>query len=150
RLRSDELLRVLRHRGAVLRPLRAAARSTCARRLTCREEDRSVLGGHLPHRWAHIRGPPPRSGRAHGRAYDLPGADARTDRRGVDALMSGWMRNLVSSAIAIVVLTAVFGFAYPALMTAFGQVAFSHQADGSLIKVDGKVVGSKLAGQEFK
>ena len=59
------------------------------------------------------------------------------------------MRNLVSSAIAIVVITAVFGFAYPAVMTAFGQAAFNTQANGSLIKVDGKVVGSKLAAQAF-
>ena len=59
------------------------------------------------------------------------------------------MRNLVSSVIAIVVITAVFGFAYPAVMTGFGQVAFKHQANGSLLKVDGKVVGSKLAAQAF-
>jgi K+-transporting ATPase ATPase C chain len=60
------------------------------------------------------------------------------------------MKNIVSSAIAIVVLTAVFGFAYPAVMTAFGQAAFSHQANGSLIELNGKVVGSELAAQEFK
>ena len=60
------------------------------------------------------------------------------------------MRNVISSAIAIVVITAVFGFGYPALVTAFGQAAFSRQANGSLIRVDGKVVGSKLAAQEFK
>jgi K+-transporting ATPase ATPase C chain len=60
------------------------------------------------------------------------------------------MRAVVSSVIAVVVLTAVFGFAYPAVMTGFAQVAFSHEANGSLIKVNGKVVGSELAGQEFK
>jgi K+-transporting ATPase ATPase C chain len=60
------------------------------------------------------------------------------------------MRNVVSSLIAIVVITAVFGFAYPALMTGFGQLAFSRQANGSLIDENGKVVGSKLAAQEFK
>jgi K+-transporting ATPase ATPase C chain len=59
------------------------------------------------------------------------------------------MRNLVSSVLAIVVITAVFGFAYPALMTGFASVAFPHQAGGSLIKVNGKVVGSKLAAQAF-
>src|SRR5262249_4656697 len=53
------------------------------------------------------------------------------------------------SAIAIVLLTAVLGLAYPAVMTAFGQAAFGHQANGSLITVDGKVVGSKLAAQGF-
>jgi K+-transporting ATPase ATPase C chain len=59
------------------------------------------------------------------------------------------MRNVVSSAIAIVVLTAVFGFAYPAVMTGFGSVAFPNQADGSLIEKDGRVVGSRLAAQQF-
>ena len=60
------------------------------------------------------------------------------------------LRDLKSSLIAVVVLTIVFGFAYPAVMTGFGQVAFRNKADGSLVKVDGKVVGSKLAAQEFK
>jgi potassium-transporting ATPase KdpC subunit len=60
------------------------------------------------------------------------------------------MRNVVSSLIAIVVITAVFGFAYPALMTGFGQLAFSRQANASLIEQNGKVVGSKLAAQEFE
>jgi K+-transporting ATPase ATPase C chain len=59
------------------------------------------------------------------------------------------IRTVVGSAVAVVVLTAVFGFAYPALMTGLGQVAFSDKANGSLIEVEGKVVGSRLAGQEF-
>jgi K+-transporting ATPase ATPase C chain len=59
------------------------------------------------------------------------------------------MRNLVSSAIAIVAITAVFGFAYPAVMTAFGQAAFNKQANGSLIERNGEIVGSKLAAQAF-
>jgi potassium-transporting ATPase KdpC subunit len=59
------------------------------------------------------------------------------------------MRNIVSSVVAIVVITAFFGFGYPLVMTAFAQVAFSHQANGSLVKVDGKVVGSSLAAQGF-
>jgi K+-transporting ATPase ATPase C chain len=59
------------------------------------------------------------------------------------------VRNLVSSAIAIVALTVVFGLAYPAVMTGFAQVAFKSQADGSLLRVGGKVVGSKLAAQAF-
>jgi K+-transporting ATPase ATPase C chain len=53
------------------------------------------------------------------------------------------MKNVLSSVIAIVVITAVFGFAYPLVMTGFAQVAFKSQAQGSLITVDGKVVGSK-------
>jgi potassium-transporting ATPase KdpC subunit len=59
------------------------------------------------------------------------------------------MRNLVSSVIAIVVITAFFGFGYPVVMTGFAHVAFNHQSDGSLIRVNGTVVGSKLAAQAF-
>jgi potassium-transporting ATPase KdpC subunit len=59
------------------------------------------------------------------------------------------LRDLKSSVIAVVVLTLVFGLAIPALFTGFAQLAFSSQADGSLIKVDGKVVGSRLAAQGF-
>jgi K+-transporting ATPase ATPase C chain len=44
----------------------------------------------------------------------------------------------------------VLGFGYPALMTGFAQVAFGDRANGSLIRRDGKVVGSKLAGQAFE
>jgi K+-transporting ATPase ATPase C chain len=59
------------------------------------------------------------------------------------------MKNVLSSVIAIVVITAVFGFGYPLVMTGFGQVVFKGQANGSLISANGKVVGSKLAAQEF-
>jgi K+-transporting ATPase ATPase C chain len=58
-------------------------------------------------------------------------------------------RTLASSTIAIVLLTVVLGLALPALFTGFAQVAFSSQANGSLIKVDGKVVGSRLVAQGF-
>ena len=58
-------------------------------------------------------------------------------------------RELRASLIAVVLLTAVFGFAYPAVMTGFAEVAFHHQADGSLITKNGKVVGSELAAQSF-
>jgi potassium-transporting ATPase KdpC subunit len=59
------------------------------------------------------------------------------------------LRDLRSSVVAVAVLTVVFGLAYPAVMTGFAQVAFNHEANGSLVKVDGKVVGSELAAQQF-
>jgi K+-transporting ATPase ATPase C chain len=59
------------------------------------------------------------------------------------------LRDLKSSVIAVVLLTLVFGLALPALFTGFAQVAFSSQADGSLITVNGQVVGSRLAAQAF-
>ena len=59
------------------------------------------------------------------------------------------LRDLKSAVVATVVLTVIFGLGYPALMTAFAQGAFPNQANGSLIKENGKVVGSKLAAQSF-
>ena len=59
------------------------------------------------------------------------------------------MRAVVRSLLAIVLITAVFGFAYPLAMTGFAQVAFHPQANGSLLERDGAVVGSKLAAQSF-
>jgi len=59
------------------------------------------------------------------------------------------MRNLVASITAVVVLTAFFGFAYPAVMTGFASVTFSNKANGSLIVRNGTVRGSRLAAQQF-
>jgi K+-transporting ATPase ATPase C chain len=58
-------------------------------------------------------------------------------------------RALGRSVIAVVVLTLVFGLAYPIVFTGFAQLAFSDKANGSLIERDGKVIGSKLAAQAF-
>lgn len=59
------------------------------------------------------------------------------------------LRDLKSSLVAVIVLTLVFGLAIPAIFTGFAQVAFSSQADGGLVKMNGKVVGSRLAAQAF-
>jgi len=53
-------------------------------------------------------------------------------------------------AIAVLLgLTLITGVAYPAVVTAVAQVAFPSQANGSMIVVDGKTVGSSLIGQAF-
>jgi K+-transporting ATPase ATPase C chain len=59
------------------------------------------------------------------------------------------MANLVRSVVAIVVLTAVFGFAYPALMVGVASVAAPGKSRGSLVHRDGRIVGSRLAAQAF-
>jgi K+-transporting ATPase ATPase C chain len=58
-------------------------------------------------------------------------------------------RTLIPSVVAVVMITAILGFGYPALMTAFAKAAFPSKADGSLIEVRGSVVGSRLAAQKF-
>jgi K+-transporting ATPase ATPase C chain len=59
------------------------------------------------------------------------------------------LRAAFASVVVILASTLVLGFAYPALVTGVGAVAFPHQAAGSLIVRDGKVVGSSLAAQAF-
>lgn len=45
--------------------------------------------------------------------------------------------------------TVLLGMAYPGAVTVLGQLVFPHQANGSLISVNGRVVGSELIGQNF-
>jgi K+-transporting ATPase ATPase C chain len=59
-------------------------------------------------------------------------------------------RDITTSLIAIGVLTLLVGIAYPLLVTGAGQVLFPNKADGSQITAGGKVVGSRLIGQDFK
>ena len=60
-----------------------------------------------------------------------------------------FIRQLRPAILVVVVATVVFGLVYPLAVTAIGQVAFGDKADGSLIEVDGVVVGSDLLGQAF-
>ena len=64
--------------------------------------------------------------------------------------MQTFLRHVLVPAIALLVaLTVITGVIYPAAVTLIAQVAFPSQANGSLITVDGKTVGSSLIGQAF-
>lgn len=63
--------------------------------------------------------------------------------------MPGIRRDLLTGAIAVVAMTLVLGLAYPLVVTGIAQVLFPGKANGSKVSFDGRVVGSKLIGQEF-
>ncbi|HET9724940.1 MAG TPA: potassium-transporting ATPase subunit KdpC [Actinomycetota bacterium] len=57
------------------------------------------------------------------------------------------IRNVVRALRAVVVLGLLTGLAYPLSITAIAQLTMPDKADGSLIRVDGRVVGSSSIGQ---
>src|SRR5438445_13272901 len=59
------------------------------------------------------------------------------------------MNQLVIAVKATLVLTILTGVMYPLLVTGLAKAIFRHQADGSLIQANGRVVGSALIGQRF-
>jgi K+-transporting ATPase ATPase C chain len=60
------------------------------------------------------------------------------------------MQTQLRPAISLfVVLSVVTGVLYPLAVTGVAQGLFPHQANGSIVTIDGKPVGSELIGQQF-
>lgn len=59
------------------------------------------------------------------------------------------LRQSFAGLRVLLAMTVVFGLGYPFLMTGFGRVAFHGQANGSIVQLQGKDVGSSLIGQDF-
>src|SRR5215472_1065137 len=58
-------------------------------------------------------------------------------------------KDIISATLAILVLTLLLGVLYPLVVTGISQVAFPGNANGQRIDESGKLVGSKIIGQQF-
>ncbi|MGZ6667452.1 MAG: potassium-transporting ATPase subunit C [Solirubrobacteraceae bacterium] len=58
-------------------------------------------------------------------------------------------KDIISAAVGIVGLTLILGILYPLLITGISRVAFPGNANGQKLYVGGKLVGSKIIGQQF-
>lgn len=58
-------------------------------------------------------------------------------------------KDIITSVLGILVLTLLCGILFPLVITGISQVAFPGNANGQQVHVGGKLVGSKLIGQNF-
>jgi K+-transporting ATPase ATPase C chain len=64
--------------------------------------------------------------------------------------LPNWLRQHLAAVRLLLVFTVVLGIGYPLAITAIAQIpGLQHRADGSLIHLDGLVVGSAVIGQSF-
>jgi K+-transporting ATPase ATPase C chain len=61
-------------------------------------------------------------------------------------LLRGQWRPALVGTLVLLIIT---GFAYPGVVTGVARALFPEQAEGSLVRVNGRVVGSALIGQKF-
>ncbi len=63
--------------------------------------------------------------------------------------MKPWLRDTITSILAVIAFAILLGLVYPLAITGISQVAFPGDANGQKVYVDGKLVGSKIIGQNF-
>ncbi len=59
------------------------------------------------------------------------------------------LKELRPAIVLLALMTILTGLVYPYAMTGLANLLFPHQAQGSLVLTDGKVIGSELIGQNF-
>ena len=69
----------------------------------------------------------------------------------LEQIKSQLNKNTLSPAIKVVILMLVVtGIVYPLVLAVIGQSTLPYQSNGSLVTINGKVIGSKLIAQDFK
>jgi K+-transporting ATPase ATPase C chain len=68
----------------------------------------------------------------------------------IRSLIELFNQNIRPSLRVVILMIMVVGIAYPILLVAIGEFALPYQSSGSLITLDGRLIGSKLIAQEFK
>ena len=58
-------------------------------------------------------------------------------------------KNLITAVSMTVATTVLLGIVYPLLVTILAQTIFRDKANGQLLEVNGKIVGSRIIGQAF-
>jgi K+-transporting ATPase ATPase C chain len=59
------------------------------------------------------------------------------------------LKNFIKSFFLVIALALIFGIIYPMFIFLFSKLAFSSKSNGSLVKINNKIIGSKLLGQKF-